>query len=323
MTITPVPGFTPLPTPPSAADPANFDPRGDAFLGALPTNQTEMNALGESAFNNASAAEDAARVAELAGDRATTKAAEALSSANSALSSSNIAAFSAFESANSATAASNSANAAATSEANADASADAAATSANNAAAAATTAQIAATQQLIASSSTSVATGTGSKSFTIEANKAFVTGMRLVATSTGAPSNKMEGPIASYDRSTGALTITADTATGTATRADWVFGIAALGASQSTPYLSISTNTNAAAYGRYRITATLDLTLPATLEDGAWVDIWISTISTTSRVMRNGANIRGAAEDMTLDVAGYAFRLTYYAAANNWFINNP
>lgn len=35
--------FTPLPTPPSTLDPVNFNSRADAFLGALPTFQTELN----------------------------------------------------------------------------------------------------------------------------------------------------------------------------------------------------------------------------------------------------------------------------------------
>jgi hypothetical protein len=36
--------ITPLPTPPSTSDPANFDARADAFLAALPTFVTEANA---------------------------------------------------------------------------------------------------------------------------------------------------------------------------------------------------------------------------------------------------------------------------------------
>lgn len=35
--------FTPLPTPPSTLDPVNFNSRADAFLGALPTFQDELN----------------------------------------------------------------------------------------------------------------------------------------------------------------------------------------------------------------------------------------------------------------------------------------
>lgn len=53
--------ITPLPTPPSRQDPANFAVRGDAFMAALPPLVTEINALAsemETAANNA--ADDAA-----------------------------------------------------------------------------------------------------------------------------------------------------------------------------------------------------------------------------------------------------------------------
>ena len=40
------PTVTPLPTPPSRQEPDTFADRSDAFLGALPTFQTELNALG-------------------------------------------------------------------------------------------------------------------------------------------------------------------------------------------------------------------------------------------------------------------------------------
>lgn len=40
----PIPTITALPVPPSRSDATNFASRGDAFLGALPTFQTEMNA---------------------------------------------------------------------------------------------------------------------------------------------------------------------------------------------------------------------------------------------------------------------------------------
>lgn len=40
------PPITPLPSPPSRQDPANFATEADAFLGALPTFQSEVNAVG-------------------------------------------------------------------------------------------------------------------------------------------------------------------------------------------------------------------------------------------------------------------------------------
>ena len=50
--VTP-PAISPLPTPPSSSDPANFDTRADAFLGALPGLQTEANALAQNLHANA------------------------------------------------------------------------------------------------------------------------------------------------------------------------------------------------------------------------------------------------------------------------------
>lgn len=75
---------TPLPTPPSTTDPGNFDARADAFLGALPAFQSQTDSQATTTYNNALAAEEAAGVAKLAGDRATDKATEALTSANNA-----------------------------------------------------------------------------------------------------------------------------------------------------------------------------------------------------------------------------------------------
>lgn len=71
-TVAPVipPSVSPLPTPPSTTDPQNFDPRADAFLGSLPTNQAEMNSLGTNVYDNAlktyNSANDASAAANVA-----------------------------------------------------------------------------------------------------------------------------------------------------------------------------------------------------------------------------------------------------------------
>lgn len=49
--IAPTP-ITALPTPPTTSDPTNFDSRADSFLGALPTNQTQLNATATNVYNN-------------------------------------------------------------------------------------------------------------------------------------------------------------------------------------------------------------------------------------------------------------------------------
>lgn len=74
------------PVVPSSADSeTTFDAAYEAFNTWEKTKlQPQANALATNVYNNALAAEEAARVAELAGDRAATKAGEALSSANAA-----------------------------------------------------------------------------------------------------------------------------------------------------------------------------------------------------------------------------------------------
>lgn len=64
----------PLPTPPTLSDPENFDPRGDAFVSALPPFQVGMSALAANAYLNAQVifgkAENAAGSASQASDHA-------------------------------------------------------------------------------------------------------------------------------------------------------------------------------------------------------------------------------------------------------------
>lgn len=61
---------TPLPIPPSTSDPANFDPRADAFLGALGGFQTQTNALALVTYNNAVEAFNSATAANSSKDSA-------------------------------------------------------------------------------------------------------------------------------------------------------------------------------------------------------------------------------------------------------------
>lgn len=68
MPVSPTP-ISSLPTPPSRSDPANFATRGDAFMGALPTFQSQANSLATNVYNNAVEAEGdavAAAVSEAA-----------------------------------------------------------------------------------------------------------------------------------------------------------------------------------------------------------------------------------------------------------------
>lgn len=74
--------MTPLPTPPSRNDPTNFAARADAFLGALPTFQTEANALEVAVDADAVAAAASAALSATRAQEAASSAAGAAAAAN-------------------------------------------------------------------------------------------------------------------------------------------------------------------------------------------------------------------------------------------------
>jgi hypothetical protein len=80
------PSVTALPTPPSRDDPANFPTRGDTFLAALPTFQTQHQALAANAYANALEAEADATAADAsalaASNAASASAASAITAAS-------------------------------------------------------------------------------------------------------------------------------------------------------------------------------------------------------------------------------------------------
>lgn len=77
-----------------------------------------------------------------------------------------------------------------------------------------------------ATSATSLAIGTGSKSFTVQTGKMYVTGTFVLAASASAPSTKwMFGSVDSYNIATGALVVTVLRTSGSGTYADWVISL--------------------------------------------------------------------------------------------------
>ena len=123
-----------------------------------------------------------------------------------------------------------------------------------------------ATQQIKGSSTTSVTPGAGAKTFTIEANRSFVTGMYVVATSTSDPATQMSGPVQSYNPTTGGLVIAVDMFSGASARADWVIGVAAPGAATGLARQVVTANTTCVAGVAYIVAAAgITLTLP-----GSW-----------------------------------------------------
>lgn len=117
---------------------------------------------------------------------------------------------------NNAIAAASSASTATTQASNASTSASAAATSAASALTAPGTS---------ATSTTSLTIGTGSKSLTIQAGKAYSVGQFVIIANTVSPINYMSGQITSYDAGTGALVVTVGMTGGSGTLAAWTVSI--------------------------------------------------------------------------------------------------
>lgn len=88
---------------------------------------------------------------------------------------------------------------------------------------------------------------------------------------------------------------------------------------QTTEIVSvISTNTTAVSGTRYVLTASLTLTLPASPTAGKWVAFSNRSGTTTPVIARNGSNIMGLAEDMTLDSTEASGVLIYTDATRGW-----
>lgn len=81
-----------------------------------------------------------------------------------------------------------------------------------------------------------------------------------------------------------------------------------------------STNTNAVNGGFYTLTASLTLTLPASPAPGDLVHVSNRSGVSTCVIDRNGYNIMGLAENMTLDSAQQPFSLVYADATRGWVL---
>jgi hypothetical protein len=80
----------------------------------------------------------------------------------------------------------------------------------------------------------------------------------------------------------------------------------------------ISTNTTAVASRTYVFTATLTLTLPSSPTAGDFVMFANRSATATPVIGRNGQNIMGLAEDMTVDNVNYFATLVFADATRGW-----
>jgi hypothetical protein len=82
----------------------------------------------------------------------------------------------------------------------------------------------------------------------------------------------------------------------------------------------IGTNTTAVASRTYVFTATLTLTLPASPSAGDWVAFSNRSGVLTPVIGRNGQNIMGLAEDMTIDSLNAGITMTFADATRGWVL---
>jgi len=80
----------------------------------------------------------------------------------------------------------------------------------------------------------------------------------------------------------------------------------------------ISAATTAVASRTYVLVASLTLTLPASPIAGNWVSVSNRSGTTTAVIARNGQNIMGLAENMTVDNLTASFTLTFADATRGW-----
>jgi len=301
-----------LPAAPSRADPANFAEEADAWVAALPDWTSAVNATAATVQINANNAASASSTAVAAVGSASIQA--GIAEAAAAL---------------------------------AESWADAASTSASSAVNAPGTS---------ASSSTSLAIGAGSKSLTIETGKQFTIGQTVVIAYTTTPSNYMVGQITAFTSGSGAMTVNVLSTGGSGTFATWsvaitavapvlsvngqtgaISGLATVTGTETlenktltSPVINqpnirenlsyINTSTTAVSGRGYLIDSNIVLTLPASPSAGDRVFAQTYGSYLTASIARNGQNIMGLAQDMTLDIAYARVELVYLDSTRGWVL---
>jgi hypothetical protein len=107
-----------------------------------------------------------------------------------------------------------------------------------------------------ATSVTSTATGTGSKTITIQTGKAYSVGQSVIIARTSDPSGvRMGGAITAYNSGTGSLSVQVSIAVGSGTYTDWTISLGVIANSGILPISVITTNTSATVNIDYLIDA--------------------------------------------------------------------
>lgn len=304
--------ITALPTPPSRNDPSNFATRADAFLGALPTFATEANALASDVNDDAATSTTQAGIATTQAGIATTKAGEAAASA-SAASASAAAAEQAVENIGLGEKLNLGAKASDPTVDNQGEPLTPGAiyynTTAEETRQWTGTVWTATGSSVNGTASRQTYTATaGQSTFSITYDVGYIdvylNGVKQVS---GTDFTATNGTSVVFASGLAVGDIVDMVAYG-------VFSIA----SEALNVHVVSTNTNALAYRVYVLTASLTLTLPESPAPGQYVRISNASGTTTCVVARNGSNIMGLAENLTLDAINASLTLMYADATRGW-----
>jgi hypothetical protein len=132
------------------------------------------------------------------------------------------------------------------------------------------------------------------------------------------------GNFADNVNTNGKVEVTGINATGTPTGSTVLFGNGTWGtlSTNTVTQSLISTNTAAVSGTYYTITATLTLTLPASPSAGSFIAFSNLSNTITPVIARNGLNIMGLAEDLTLNSTNARGTLIYTDATNGWVLFN-
>lgn len=150
-------------------------------------------------------------------------------------------------------------------------------------------------------SSTSLAIGTGSKTFTTQANKLFAVGRYVIAVSAANTSNFMYGMVSAYSGTS--LTISASAFGGSGTKSDWIIYIAGgpgqIGPSSGVQFTYSTTVTDSdPGAGVFRLNnATIASATAAYIDntdaDGNSVTGWLDTFDDSTNTSKGSLLIRG------------------------------
>lgn len=171
-------------------------------------------------------------------------------------------------------------------------------------------------------SSSSVAVGLGTKTFTTQTGKNFVSGMNVVAARASDPvAVRMSGTLQSYNSGTGEFVMAALKSSGSGTFSNWVLSLSGEAGPADmiwTPVTGTTHTSSARQELALRNVNATTVTLNGSPVDGERLAIHIENSRYDNVVARNGKTIMGYADDLQLNDPAVLWQLVYSSTENNW-----